>query len=271
VVILRGYGAPSPSSEPILVDPKDDLAWRVVGDEAVHLARSLQETPVVAFPNRFEAALWAGSRRSFDIVLLDDGFQHRRLHRDLDLVVMDSERPLGSGRLLPAGDLREGADSLGRAHARIFTRCGGDAPDPAEAPQGSPLLRTRWEIQGFRELRGTSSPRPPEEFRSLRLGVVSGIGGPLRFLDDLNHMGLDIGWSWALPDHEPLRESDVRRIREEMVQRSLASIVITEKDAVRWEEKLRDVGSVFVAVGKASWLEEEDRLRFVEMLSRRLD
>lgn len=105
----------------------------------------------------------------------------------------------------------------------------------------------------------------------MRVGVVSGIGGPLRFLDDLTHMGLDIGWSWALPDHEALRESDVRRIQDEMVQRSLASIVITEKDAVRWEEKLRSVGNVFVAVGEAAWLEEEDRLRFVEMLGRRLD
>jgi tetraacyldisaccharide 4'-kinase len=252
------------------VDPEERLAWRVAGDEAVHLARSLRETPVVAFPNRFEAALWASSRLGFDVVLLDDGFQHRRLHRDLDLVVLDSERPMGSGRLLPAGDLREGAGGLGRAHATIYTRCKGDAPRPPAATGGKPTLRTCWEIEGFRDLAGDSRPRPPEELRSLRLGVVSGIGGPERFLDDLTRMELDIGWSWALPDHEPLLEEDVRRIRDEMVQRGLASIVVTEKDAVRWEEKLRGFGGVLVALGKASWLEEEDRLRFVEILGRQL-
>jgi tetraacyldisaccharide 4'-kinase len=271
LVLIRGYGAPSPSSEPILVDPMDHLAWRRAGDEAVHLARSLRETPVVAFPNRFEAALWAGSRLSFDIVVLDDGFQHRRLHRDLDLVVMDSERPLGSGRLLPAGDLREGPGSLRRAHATILTRCGGDWANTKATLHGANHLRTRWKIQGFRELGDASTPRPPEELRGLRLGVVSGIGGPERFLDDLTRMGLNIEWSWELPDHEPLRTGDVRRIRHEMAQQRLASVVITEKDEVRWEEKLRDVGSVFVAVGEAAWLEEKDRLRFVEILGRRLD
>lgn len=268
LVLLRGYGAPAPSDRPVLVEPDEGEAWRRAGDEAVHMARSLTGVPVVAFPDRFAAALWAGSRVGFDTVLLDDGFQHRRLHRDLDLVVLDSQKPLGSGRLLPAGDLREAPSGLSRAHGLVLTRCRGDPGVVAGLPEADLCLRTRWEVWGLRRL--TGEPVAMDRIRDERLGAVTAIGRPGRFLDDLAQMGLDVSWSWLLPDHEPLRPADIDRLRREMRSRRLDALVMTEKDAVRWEGRLRNMENAYVAMAGASWLEKSDEIRFGRIAAEKL-
>ncbi|MGH7536617.1 MAG: tetraacyldisaccharide 4'-kinase, partial [Gemmatimonadales bacterium] len=121
-ILLRGYGRHG-SGVRVAADARNTHAgWDAVGDEAILLARHLPDVPVVVGANRFQSGLEALRRFRLDVLLLDDGFQHRQLHRDLDLVMVDATDPFGGCRLLPRGRLREPVSRLGRAHAIILSR-----------------------------------------------------------------------------------------------------------------------------------------------------
>lgn len=121
-VLSRGYGGRR-DIDPMSVEADSDP--RQTGDEPLLMARRLGPHRVVVGRKRHAAALRALSQRpETRCLLLDDGFQHRALHRDLDLLVLDGVRLWGDGRLLPLGDLREPETSAGRAHALVVTRAG---------------------------------------------------------------------------------------------------------------------------------------------------
>ena len=105
------------------------------------MARNLPNVPVLVGKNRYAAGRAAIDRFRVQALVLDDGFQHRRLYRDLDIVLMDRARPLGNGRLFPSGILRESPASLDRAGALVFTRCHESSPQkPARICAGKPPL-----------------------------------------------------------------------------------------------------------------------------------
>ena len=124
VVISRGYKGRSKNGAAVVGNGSDlFLDADQAGDEP-HMMARLQQFPVVVGKNRYQAGLLALKHLSTDIMVLDDGFQHIRLKRDIDLLLMDHDQPFGNGRMLPAGRLREpAARALSRAHAVILTRC----------------------------------------------------------------------------------------------------------------------------------------------------
>jgi len=224
-IICRGYGGTQRAPRRVLPE-SDPLAC---GDEAVLLARR-SGCPVWAGADRPAAgrALLA-AHPACDILVSDDGLQHYALARDVEICVVDRERGLGNGWLLPAGPLREPPSRLGRVDAVVFHD---DAASAALAD--AEILRwnraryaMRLEGSEFRNLLNPGHRVGPEHFRGGRVHAVAGIGNPRRFFRQLRAMGLDFT-PHSFPDHHPFAASDLAYAGAE-------AVVMTEKDAVKCE------------------------------------
>lgn len=207
-VLSRGYGRQSRGV--MLVDP-GGLA-RDFGDEPLLIARRLQ-VPVLVGEDRYEAGRFAEARFGAQIHLLDDGFQHRRLRRDFDIVLVTPED--ARDRLLPAGRLREPTRSLRRADAVVLA---GGASAESSAIAGKAVWRVR---------RGISLNNIPP-----RPVVFCGIARPQSFLLQLRTAGLDPVAEAFFRDHHAYREKDVRDLIELRQRSEAGGFVTTEKDAV---------------------------------------
>ncbi|MFP4347000.1 MAG: tetraacyldisaccharide 4'-kinase, partial [Desulfococcaceae bacterium] len=146
-VVSRGYGGRAQKTGGIVSEPgRIRMGPETAGDEPFMMAQTLGKTPVLVGGDRYRSGITALKRFQPEIILLDDGFQHLKLKRDLDLVLLDCRRPVGNGRVLPRGPLREPLTALKRADAFVLTRCAGTAPDredvPPFLPLGKPIFRS---------------------------------------------------------------------------------------------------------------------------------
>lgn len=197
------------------------------GDEAVLLARRFAG-PVIVGEDRVAAAATAHTECGAEIILLDDGFQHRRLRRDLDLVVLaDDPR---TQRCLPAGPLREGVGALGRAGAVIVA--GGSAPwADAVVPRGLPVFRAETTVTALLEVRGgTWNSLDPGVLRGTHVAALAGIARPERFLQQLVRLGARVGATRLLDDHHVFDQDDRCWIAAAARH---GPVVTTEKDLVK--------------------------------------
>jgi tetraacyldisaccharide 4'-kinase len=211
-VVSRGYGRGSKGLQE--VGPDSDVAQ--VGDEAVLLSRS--GCPVVVAEDRYAAALHL-LEKGCNVILCDDGLQHHRLPRDIEICVIDGRRGFGNGQLLPAGPLREPLERLSRVDHVIIN---GSMTDP---PGGAEVQRMELVTGLLRELDGDASWRL-SQYRGCRVNAVAGIGNPDRFFDTLRQAGVKVV-EHRYPDHHSYRESDFSGLEPEL------PVIMTEKDAVK--------------------------------------
>lgn len=214
-VITRGYGG-SASTWPQQVTNRSSSA--AVGDEAVLIA-SRSDAIVVAGPVRVEAARRA-IELGADIIVSDDGLQHYALAREAEIVVIDAERGLGNGWLLPAGPLREREARLRSADLLVATQRG---PDPR--PLSDPRFIAARQLIIVAENFVTGERRELSSFTGSRVHAVAGIGNPEAFFAMLRERGLDVD-ARALPDHAPIEARDIDFPEA-------APVLMTEKDAVK--------------------------------------
>jgi tetraacyldisaccharide 4'-kinase len=205
-----------------LVAPEDG------GDEAVMLARRFAG-PVVSGERRAEAAAVACARFGVDTIVLDDGFQHRALARDADLVLTRaaSEPP----RLLPAGPLREGPGALARARALLVVD--GESDVAPDVPHGLPVFRAR--LRPAALVGGAGAARSPVDLAVLAgrsVTAVAGIARPGRFVATLRQLGAVVDGLVRFPDHHAYTARDVGEITAAAGGRM---DVTTEKDLVKLE------------------------------------
>lgn len=215
-IVSRGYGGATQT--PSLVDSDDDPLRR--GDEALLMARRI-DGPVWVGRDRAATARALLASTPVDAILADDGLQHYRLARSLEVCVLDASRGLGNGHCLPLGPLREPPDRLQEVD---FVLLNGDAPAPAGvAVHGRmQLLPAAW--RGVRDDAVESIPlraRPGHE----RVHAVAGIGNPRRFFDLLRRLGFD-PIEHAFADHHRFRAEELRF-------GDALPVVMTEKDAVK--------------------------------------
>lgn len=218
-IASRGYG--SAAREPRVVDRDTD--WREVGDEPVLIARRTR-CPTVVSRDRVAAAR-ALVEQGVDVILCDDGLQHRRLARDCEIVVVDGARGLGNGRLLPAGPLREPAARLGRAAAIVVNGEPGARAAAVLESVHVPVLRMELVPDAVHAVNGGQTPRPLESFRGTAVHAVAGIGNPARFFAQLRARGLDV-IEHPFPDHHPFTAED-------LAFGDTLPVLMTEKDAVK--------------------------------------
>jgi tetraacyldisaccharide 4'-kinase len=207
------------------------------GDEPLLIARSLSGIPVVAGADRVLTGREALSRFGADVLVLDDAFQHRRLHRDIDIVLVDAGRPFGNGFLLPRGPLREPAGALRRADliVRIGLAEQGVPADPIVALDVGPaeIFSGRREPRDLYGADGSSLPLAA--LRGKRIAAFAGIASPDAFRKMLERLRAQVVRFLAFPDHHPYRNEDVAGIRRAAVEAGAEAIVTTEKDGVRLE------------------------------------
>jgi len=210
-------------------------------DESHELAAVLPGVPHVLDPDRVRG----GARlieRGADVVVLDDGFQHRRLGRDLDLVLVDAMDPFGGGRTLPAGGLREPIPGLARADLVLLTRSDRvDAERRAEIwrrvereREGLPRIEARHAPRALLDP-ATGAERPAENLRGRRVALFSGIGNPDAFEATVRSLGAAIEFHRRFPDHHPFRDGEIRALRSAAGDLPLLT---TGKDATRVESRL---------------------------------
>ncbi len=209
-IVSRGYGG-RPSPVPRLVSAEDDAAD--VGDEPLLLHRQTG-VPVCVHADRVAAGRRLLEER-VNVVIADDGLQHYRLHRDLEIAVLDGERRLGNGLLLPAGPLREGAARLRTVDLVLV--------NGAHAGEGEFSLQSR--IGRLRALDG-SVHCALDVLRGQAVRAVAGIGNPGRFHAQLAAAGLQVE-AVPVPDHG-------RVDLDALARSSSLPIVMTEKDAVKY-------------------------------------
>ncbi len=210
-----------------------------VNDEKKLLALDLPEVPHYANPDRIQAG-FAAIADGADVLVLDDGFQHVRLERDLDLVLIDALDPFGGGRVLPAGLLREPLEALHSADLIAITRCALVPSTFLGILRG--LLRDRFPGIPRMEMEaepiawedpGGGSPRPPGALRGKRVAAFAGIGNPEAFRRGLLKLGLEVHVWMPFPDHCRYRMRHLEEIRRKAQASGVDAVVTTGKDAVK--------------------------------------
>jgi tetraacyldisaccharide 4'-kinase len=217
------------------------------GDEQRMLADLLNRDalpPVIirANPDRVAAARQVlRDHPETSVFLLDDGFQHRRLARDLDLVLLDAAEPFGYGRVLPRGMLREPLTGLRRAGAFLVTRA--DAVDASARARlaevvkrynpAAPLYACTHAASGFRTAAGTHDMLPPESLRGKSWFAFCGVANPAAFFGQVASISDTQGRARAFPDHHAYTKLDIGELRREAEANGAGVLVTTEKDWAR--------------------------------------
>jgi tetraacyldisaccharide 4'-kinase len=244
-VLSRGYGG-SIRGEAVVSDGETlFLTAAEAGDEPFLLASSIPGLMAVVGANRFRAGILALERLAPDIFILDDGFQHLRLTRTLDILLLDSRRPFGNGRTLPAGLLREPRPAAERADIIIYTRCSGEE-EPDYFP-AKPSCRAFHHLVGVTPLKG-GEVRPFDTLKGLRGVAFAGIADPAAFFRDLEEEGLLLAATIPFPDHCSYREAEVREIMLAAHQYGADYLVTTEKDGVKLGKYREVLGNAYTAV-----------------------
>lgn len=227
-IAMRGYGS----------DKNDGRS-----DEAEEYRAAMPQVPVIVNPDRHAGITgFLGGGGVADVIVLDDGFQHRRLHRDLDIVLVDAQAETPSDRLLPWGNLREPVRSIARAGVVVLTHAeDAAAADGTEAglrghlATGSLVARSshRWEKLAVSDAGNQLSWRV-ESLRKKHVVAVCGIGRPEGFLQTLRETGCVVQAEFRLRDHQPLDATLAAEVARKATETRSQIIVTTQKDFARF-------------------------------------
>ena len=200
--------------------------------------------------NRFAAGHRLESQQPIDIFLLDDGFQHLQLARDLDILLMDVSRPLAGESLLPAGRLREPVTAMSRANLIIFTRAetASGTLDAIEKLNQYPVFAASTRLLGFRRFGGETAPLSLNEIGAGPFFAFCGLGNPDAFFRDLGNWGLAICGQAIFADHHRYTRRDISAVKQAAKQAGANAFVTTEKDAQNLTGLEFDETPLFVAV-----------------------
>jgi len=245
-IVTRGYGRTNAGDRVLVSDGERVLAdARTGGDEPVELARELLgKAIVVADRDRVAAAAWARDKFGITAFVLDDGFQHRRANRDLDIVCIDATDPFGGGEVLPAGTLREPQRNLARADAFVITRSDLVASVAEtvgilnKAHPSAPVFAASNKVAHITKLSeflgGERTPFVAERSQSETNGFLfCGLGNPDSLRKQLKGEGFVLPGFRDFADHHAYSQSDIASLETEAAKLGATSLLTTGKDAVK--------------------------------------
>ncbi len=237
-ILTRGYKRRS--TDPILVvsDRKKIIAKPYEsGDEPYLLASALKGTPVIAGRDRHRTGRYAIDNFNANLFILDDGYQHLGLHRDIDILLIDATNPLGNGYLLPGGTLREPPSGISRASCIIISRADEGNREYAEGlirscNKDSPIFNAIYKPVNIADMKGNTLGFDYIAGKDILL--FSGIGNPESFRKTVENIGGKVKGEIIFPDHYWYKEKDMQRVIGEADRLAVKAIMTTEKDSVRF-------------------------------------
>lgn len=246
-VLTRGYGGSLEGETRIVSDGKTLLLSPAeAGDEPCLLASALAGLMVVMGSDRYSAGTLAMEKLSPDCCILDDGFQHQRLHRDLDILLLDGSYPFANGWTVPAGFLREPASASNRADMIILTRHSISNGYPDSLPDTIPVCSSIHSLKGLTPLAG-GGMRCFSELSGRRIVAFCGIADPVAFFDGLEAAGLRLVSTLAFSDHTQYGTKEMEALGRLKQQCRADSLITTAKDAVKLMSYLGILSECFVA------------------------
>jgi tetraacyldisaccharide 4'-kinase len=270
-ILTRGYRRRSPA-ENVVLPAGENVPSSLTGDEAQIFLHS-GVAPIGVGSNRYATAgVLLRQFPSTNILLLDDGFQHARLPRDLDVLVIDGLDPFGGGELVPLGRLREPLTALKRANIFIVTRAESDLRFQAILEQlhafnpTAPVFRTRLIARNWRDYQTGECI----SLANQPVAAFCGLGNPQNFWDTLDSLGFKVVFRWAFEDHHTYRPIELQYLARQALLHGAQLLVTTEKDCMNIPGRL----SVSIAPLTLAWLEIEleiqDSSAFFAILESRL-
>ncbi|KYG64960.1 tetraacyldisaccharide 4'-kinase [Bdellovibrio bacteriovorus] len=264
-VISRSYRADAGSA--CWVDVSHPFAARYYGDEPVLLASANPQVPVYVGPSKWRTAEFAVSHGKFDVLLVDDGFQHLRLHRDLDIVILDATEDKENYAVLPEGRARESWGALERADVIVLSKCNLAKDEDlkeieSRLPSGKEVIHLGYQVNKFRNA-GTKDVNLRSEFESKKLFLVSAIARPDVFEKMMREIGDVSKKSMHFRDHHQYTLADARKIEEEFKKSHCDYLVTTEKDAVKLKTLMNDSSLMWSASLEVVELGKKGRLHEV--------
>lgn len=224
-IITRGY--------------KSESSGDKLKDEPGMLQENCPDAEIIVNPDRLSAGIRAVKNFGAEVIILDDGFQHRRLARDIDIVCIDSSCPFGYGKILPAGFLREPPSSLKRADAVVLTRS--DQAGKAGLEEITRKIRTlnpeaviAETSHKARRIRASSGKEAGlDELKGKKIYAFCGIGNPDAFFCTLTQLGAELAGRKIYNDHHRYSSEDIEIIVSESKKHKAELIVTTEKDYIK--------------------------------------
>jgi len=230
VILSRGYkgkikdiGVVS-DGENLLLYPED------AGDEPYLMAAKLKTVPVIVGRDRYTTGLYAIERFKPDVIILDDGFQHIRLHRDMDILLIDGARGFGNGYLFPLGVLREQLKGLKRASLIMIKESNPPLIPPLKKGVNYPTISFNYKAGAIVNL-ANSSRLPIAVLKNKKIVALSGIADPKSFKHTLEGLGTSVIKEIAYPDHHDYTDKDIQIIVGEAEGADM--VITTAKDAVK--------------------------------------
>ncbi len=226
-VVARGYKRKSSAAQ--IISSDSDISWAECGDEPIVIARSVPGISVYIDSDKTSAAIRAADDGN-DIILIDDGFQHRKLHRDIDIVCINSHKPFGNGLLLPSGILREPPGSLDRADIIVVNKDNNDSRS-MDFKSNKAVFKSSKICSGVKSIRG-DSVRIDEN----PVVAFCGLGNPESFRSSLESENIKVADFIQFRDHHIYSTRDIDNIID-IMKRSNAAIAVTSlKDIVKLEK-----------------------------------
>lgn len=276
-VLIRGYKRRAPGRKLTILAEGEAFSSDEAGDEALMLYKMLREygVPVLVSSDRYQSGLAALEKFKSDFLLMDDGYQFFRLHRDRNVVMINTTKPFSKDDLLPMGDLRETPAGLGRADAVILSHCehaseiGIDAlkKEVRTIAPSSVVIESMHSPEAFVDaLRKEKVPL--SEFRGKKVVALSGIGDPKSFEDNLVSLKVSPVQIWRYPDHHRFTHAELAAVQ---ATRENMPVITTYKDFARfpadWAQVIK--GDVFILSVKIVFLCNGHKRLMESMISAR--
>lgn len=236
-IITRGYGGKQKGKAPVLImNGKGDR--NEVGDESLLLSSRLPGVPVSVSLDRLAALEKLSSEGNVDIVISDDTFQHRRMVRDADVVLIDATCPFGNGKLFPAGILRESPENLKRAHILVITKADQVKAEKLDAlieevrkyVPDKPIFTSRLALEKWKRWDGSRLIDAEPLTSGTPVVIFSAIGNPPSFRSFVEKMGLDVRGELRFRDHHLYSGKDLIDIKNYCGALGAKAAICTEKD-----------------------------------------
>ncbi|NVM01289.1 MAG: tetraacyldisaccharide 4'-kinase [Candidatus Helarchaeota archaeon] len=235
------------------------------GDEPMLMTRKLKNVPIIVGRKKYKSGILAEKNFKSDVFILDDGFQHIALKRDLNILLLNGDKPFGNGKIFPAGSLREPISNINRADIIVMTKTGDlseEMIDEVRKYTQAQIFLMMYNVLCLRTLDGNEVILP-DELSCLKSTVFSGIADHQYFIKTVINSGVEVLDYIKFPDHHNYKKRDIKKIISSFTKSKADLIITTGKDAVKINDSLwKPFPFYYVDIG----VEIYDSEKFEEMV-----